>query len=32
MKACTEETSWGADLVPDTNADGEIWNAYYTKL
>jgi hypothetical protein len=32
IKVYTEETSWGADLVPDATADGEIWNAYYTKL
>ena len=32
IKAYTEETSWGSDLVPDATADGEIWNAFYTKL
>jgi hypothetical protein len=32
IKAYTEETSWGSDLVPDSTPDGEIWNAFYTKL
>ena len=31
IKAYTEETGWGGDLVLGDTADGEIWDAFYVK-
>jgi len=31
MKAYTEDSGWGSDLVPDATADGKIWDAFYVK-